>query len=67
MLALTVKIRKPKNKKLLAKYALLLFVSMKKLCLSVHCNSVNSFRSEYKNVAEVVFNTIKVGKRYLVS
>ena len=27
----------------LAKYALLLFVNMKKLCLGGHCNSVISF------------------------
>ena len=58
----------------LAKYALLLFVSMTKLCLrlSVHCNSVIcnpviSFRFGYCNLAEIPFNTIIFFfKRYLV-
>ena len=52
---------------LIAKYALLLFVNMTNLCLSVHCNSGISFWSEYLNFVELVFNTIKVGKRHLVS
>ena len=56
-----------KNIIALAKYALLLFVNMKKKFLSGHCISVVSFRSEYFNFVELLFNTIQVGKRYLVS
>ena len=51
----------------LAKYAVLLPVNMKQFCLSVHCNSVISFRSEYFNFAELLFNTTKVGKHYFAS
>ena len=49
----------------LVKYALLLFVNMTTIVYQVcHCNSFISFWSEF---AELFFNTIKVGKPYLVS